>query len=174
MSEYVDLYDSNRLKLNKTIERKSTPSAGQYVVVVHGILINKAGEILIQRRVATKKNWPNLWDLSCSGAISAGESSQEGLEREIAEELGVKIELTDTPPTLTTSYEHGFSDYYVLPFDAPIEQFVVEPKEVSNLQWITPDKLFDLLKTNQFVPYNETFLKALLELYKDGSEIKDT
>lgn len=55
MSEYVDLYDSNRLKLNKTIERKSTPSAGQYVVVVHGILINKAGEILIQRRVPTKK-----------------------------------------------------------------------------------------------------------------------
>lgn len=171
MSERVDLYDSNRLFLNKTMNRKDSPQSGEFFIVVHGLLINKFGDILIQQRVSSKELWPNLWDVSCSGALIAGESSQEGLEREIYEELGIRIDLSNTPPTLTASFEQGFSDYYVIKCDKILDELVIEPNEISDLKWVKPSIIFEYIDQHKFVPYNKQFLKALLEVYSHKSEI---
>lgn len=170
--EYVDLYDSNRLKLNKIIERKDKPLPGEYMVVTHALFINENDEILIQKRVPTKSLWPSLWDLSCSGALKAGETSQQGIEREIKEELGVDIDLTNTPPTLSASFDYGFSDYYVIPYTRPIEEFTPEPKEITDLKWVSQQELYKLLEEKQFVPYSPLFIEALFDLYQHQTEIR--
>lgn len=171
MSERVDLYDSNRLFLNKTMNRKDSPQSGEFFIVVHGLLINKFGDILIQQRVSSKTLWPNLWDVSCSGALVAGESSQEGLEREINEELGINIDLTNIPPTLTASFQYGFSDYYVIECEKTIEELSFEPKEIQELKWVRPETIFNYIDQKKFVPYNKKFMKALLDVYSHKSEI---
>lgn len=172
MTEYVDLYDSNRLKLNKIIDRKDKLLPGEYMVVTHALFINENDEILIQKRVSTKTLWPSLWDLSCSGALKTGESSQQGIEREIKEELGVDIDLTNTPPTLSASFDYGFSDYYVIPYTGSIEDFTIEPKEITDLKWVNKQELYKLLEEKQFVPYSPPFIEALLDVYYHQTEIR--
>lgn len=171
MSERVDLYDSNRQPLNMTADRKAPLTHGQYLVVVHAILINPDGQVLIQKRVGTKSLWPNLWDLSCSGAITAGETSSQGLSREIKEELGLDIDLAQVPPTLTASFESGFSDYYVVDVDLKLADITTEPKEIQGVKWVSQRELLDLIDQRDFVPYDKYFIQALFSLHQNQSEI---
>lgn len=172
MNERVDLYDSNRNFLKKSKLRKEKALPGEYVLVAHTIIVNQKGQILIQKRVSSKALWPSLWDLSCSGGIVAGETSSSGMERELFEELGVRVDLSTVRPILTASYPQGFSDYYVIELDRDLSDFKIASKEIQAIKWVYPTQLLDLLDRGDFVPYDPTFLSALFSLYKNGSEIK--
>ena len=88
--EYWDIYDINRQNTGKTMERGWDFGPDDYTSVMHICIFNSKGEMLIQQRLATKKTWPNLWDVSVGGHVTAGETSQMGASRELFEELGLK------------------------------------------------------------------------------------
>ena len=56
--------------------------------VVHLHIINRSGEIYLQKRAADKEIYPGYWDTAVGGHISYGESIGEALFREAGEELG--------------------------------------------------------------------------------------
>ena len=56
--------------------------------VVHLHIINRYGEIFLQKRSMAKKLLPGMWDTAVGGHVSYGESIQEALFREAGEELG--------------------------------------------------------------------------------------
>lgn len=58
---------------------------------VHVWIITPDDRILVQRRAAVKENNPGLWDVSCAGHISAGESTIDAAVREAYEELGIVL-----------------------------------------------------------------------------------
>lgn len=58
-----------------------------------------------------------MWDLSVGGSAIAGESSSQAAERELAEELGLKMDLSDVRPQFTTTFRNGFDDYYIVKND---------------------------------------------------------
>jgi len=57
--------------------------------VVHLQIINRLGEIYLQKRAKTKDLLPGYWDTAVGGHISYGETSWEALFREAGEELGL-------------------------------------------------------------------------------------
>lgn len=57
--------------------------------VVHFHLFNEKGELFLQRRALTKDLLPGKWDSSVGGHIQPGESIEDALRRETAEELGL-------------------------------------------------------------------------------------
>lgn len=57
--------------------------------VVHLHFFNKKGELFLQKRAKTKDILPGCWDTSVGGHISPGETPEEGLKRELFEELGI-------------------------------------------------------------------------------------
>jgi isopentenyldiphosphate isomerase len=59
-------------------------------MVVHVLVINKAGDILLQKRSLTKDVAPGRWDTSVGGHVNAGESLEDAANRETAEELGIR------------------------------------------------------------------------------------
>ena len=89
--EKFDLYDENRNKLNITINRGDKLPENTYRLVVHLIIFNSKGEMLIQQRHPHKKNWPSLWDISVGGCVTAGETSVEAMIRETIEEIGIDL-----------------------------------------------------------------------------------
>lgn len=62
-----------------------------HVLVFHP----ETGDILLQKRSASKRIQPGKWDASVGGHISAGESIPEALLRETAEEIGLQQKTQD-------------------------------------------------------------------------------
>lgn len=73
--------------------------------VVHVLVFNKKGELLLQKRSMIKDVAPGRWDTSVGGHVEPGESLEEAAKRELLEELGVVAE-----PEFLYSYVHS-NDY---------------------------------------------------------------
>ena len=88
MPELWDIYDENKNKTGRTAIRDVTIlQKGEYHIVVTGIILNYKNEILISKRAMNKK-FGGMWECN-GGSILAGETSKEGILRELKEELGV-------------------------------------------------------------------------------------
>ena len=57
--------------------------------VIHLHLLDKDGNILLQKRSMTKQLLPGYWDSAVGGHIQYGEKIEEALQRETFEEIGV-------------------------------------------------------------------------------------
>jgi len=66
--------------------RKEAKAAGLAVGAVNVLLVNAAGELLMQRRPADKENG-GRWDKSVGGHVGAGEDFDQAAVRETGEEL---------------------------------------------------------------------------------------
>jgi 16S rRNA (adenine1518-N6/adenine1519-N6)-dimethyltransferase len=60
---------------------------------VHVLIFNQKGEVLLQKRSPWKDRHPSLWDSSAAGHVNADEEYDTAARRELAEELGVEMEL---------------------------------------------------------------------------------
>lgn len=63
--------------------------------MVHVLLTNDVGNILVQWRKADKKVSPRTFTASAAGAVEAGETYEVSAVRELEEELGVKLKKGD-------------------------------------------------------------------------------
>lgn len=117
---------------------------------IHVVLFDSRGRLLLQRRHRDKQTYPGHWDLSCSGHVE--ESDYPGgpdddldrvyadvARREVQEELGVEVDLTEVGhfgPTAGVHYEQvrlfrGTSD----------GPFTAQADEVEDLRHVTRAEL---------------------------------
>lgn len=73
--------------------------------VVHVLVFNAEGGLLLQKRSSAKDVAPGKWDTSVGGHVSPGEDLRAAAAREMEEELGV------LPENLTFLYSHVYSDH---------------------------------------------------------------
>lgn len=66
-----------------------------YTRSVHILLETPGREILIVKRPAAKKTYPNLYTSSAGGRVEIGETYRAAAKRELKEELGIAAPLTD-------------------------------------------------------------------------------
>ncbi len=57
--------------------------------VVHVLVFNDKGDILLQKRSMSKDVAPGRWDTSVGGHVNSGETPEEAVKREMEEELGI-------------------------------------------------------------------------------------
>jgi hypothetical protein len=83
--ELLNVYDSEGRVLGAR-PRRAAKSSGLAVGAVNALLVNRRGEVLLQRRPHDKENG-GLWDKSVGGHVSSGEDFDGTLVREMGEEL---------------------------------------------------------------------------------------
>lgn len=170
--EHIDLYDEHRQRSGQTIVRSTAIPDGYYTLKVHALIFNSSGKLLIQKRSPNKQWHPNLWDISCSGAPIAGETSQAGMRREIFEELSLDMDLDRIRPVLTANFPNGFSDYYIIYLPVAHHQTIdYNRTEIQSIRWVSMSTVFNMIDTKRFVPYKKQFLQALLVCHHDFTEI---
>lgn len=162
--ELFDLYNNNRIPLNKTIERGNKCSTGENRVVIHICLFNSDNQMLIQQRQSFKSTNPNMWDLSVGGCSVSGETSNMSAHRELLEELGIDYNFTDIRPHFTINFDNGFDDFYLLNLDIPIEKITLQAEEVQDAKWATLEEIISLHNGGKFIPYPQSFLATLFDL----------
>lgn len=89
--EDFDLLDENGNKTGKTKLRTEVHRNGDWHKAVHIWIINNKGDVLLQRRCATKDSDSNMLDISSAGHLSVGDDSLTGAIRELKEELNLDV-----------------------------------------------------------------------------------
>lgn len=159
--EIWDLYTKDRVLTGKTITRGEEIPKGFYHLSVTVCIFNSEGKMLIQQRVPSKDDWPNLWDVSCAGSAISGDTSQTAAEREVFEELGLKINLQNERPHLTNHFDVGFNDVYILDMDVDLSTLKLQPEEVKNVKWASKEEIFSMIDNGTFIPYHKSWIDIL-------------
>ena len=156
--EYLDLYDINRNKTGETMVRGTKMPKNKFRLVVRVIVFNSKGQMLIQQRAAERNSYPNMWDFSVGGSVEAGETSSQGAERELLEELGLKFNIAGTLPSFSVNFEQGFDDFYVINYDINAEDVVLQKEEVQAVRWAGKDEIKAMIRNGEFINFRESLV----------------
>lgn len=160
--ELWDVYTKDRVKTGKTHRRGDKMEKGEYHLVVHVCIFNSKNQLLIQQRQPFKKGWPNMWDVSVGGSAVAGDDSGQAAEREVLEELGLKLDLSEKRPSFTMNFSDGFDDYYIVNKDIDIGNLHLQNAEVKQVKWVGREEALRMQNAGIMVPY--WFLDKLFDL----------
>lgn len=100
-----------------------------------------------------------------------GDDSRTAAEREVLEEMGIRVDLTGVRPALTKHAPHIFDDFYIVEQDVPLESPVFQPEEVCNAKWADEEEVLRMLDEGVFIPYHKSFLSLLFDLYRAGGAL---
>lgn len=164
--ELWDVYRSDRTKSGKTMVRGDQFESGAYHLVVHACIFNAKGEMLIQQRQPFKSGWPDMWDITVGGSAIAGDTSQTAIEREIFEEIGLKVDLQNVRPHLTINFDAGFDDIYLLEKEVKIDELKLQYEEVQRVKWASMEEIYQKSDEGTFIPYYKSLIQLLFDMRK--------
>lgn len=172
MAELIDLLNDKGELTGKTTLKSHAHKKGLLHASVHIWIFDDEKNVLIQKRASTKDTFPNLWDISVAGHISAGEEPVYSALRETKEEVGISITENQLHfiGTSTNKIHHRehLIDYelhhiYVCNINFNVENLKIQEEEVAEIKK-TP--LISLIKeiekkTNSFVPHGKSYYKKV-------------
>lgn len=164
--ELWDIYNFDRTKSEKTMVRGDAFKKGDYHLVVHACIFNSKGEMLIQQRQPFKAGWPNMWDITVGGSAIKGDTSQTAIERELYEEIGLKLNLQNIRPHLTINFDVGFDDVYLIEKDIGISNLKLQYEEVQRVKWAEIDEIFKKIDSGVFIPYYKSLIRLFFDIRK--------
>ncbi len=157
MEELFDILDKNGNKTGKTKPRSLVHKDGDWHKSVHIWIANDKDEVMLQKRSPNKDSYPNMWDISSAGHLTAGDESLSGAIREIKEELGVdvlpeqlqligvrKIAQRPTPTFINSE----FQDIYLLRLSLDLSKLTLQEDEVAAVKYVPLDTFRHMIKTN--------------------------
>lgn len=116
-------------------------------------VIQNNGEILLCKMASDRGVFPGQWALP-GGGMEPGETMETALRREIMEELGEELNITDIQPwafrddTRTKTYQDGTTEeiYMIyLIFDCiSANRKITFNEEFQEITWVSPEKLKDM------------------------------
>lgn len=162
--EIQDLYDINRIKTGETTIRGNKIKKGRYRLTILICIFNSENKMLIQHRQPFKNPWPNLWDVTVGGSSIAGETSQDAAERELFEEIGLKLNFDNMRPALTINFYGSFNDVYLINNDVNTNSLTLQQEEVKEVKWASMYEIISMIDENIFIPYNKNYIELLFYL----------
>lgn len=124
------------------------------------LVFNSRGELFIHLRTPIKDVYPSHWDICVGGVLAAGETFDDGVLREIKEEIGVDA-------TVEKLFPFHFSDertvvqgmVFKAVHDGP---FSLQPEEVVRGEFLSVAEVFRRTVTDPFCPDGVEVLKRFL------------
>ena len=168
MGELWDLYDENRRKIGKTIERGVGKfEKGEYHIVVTALIINSQNEILISKRAENKK-YGLMWECN-GGSVLAGETSLEAIVREMKEELGIHFSKKEAIYLKEIKDCQGYPDFkdiWLFKRDIKDEEITLPDGEAIAWKWVSIEEFMEMIDKKEMVPTieidKELYEKALI------------
>jgi len=174
--EYIDVLKEDGTLSGKSLSHWEVHEKGLLHRSVHVWVHNPEKGLLLQRRGRDKKNFPDMWDVSVGGHISAGQTSIETAVRETEEEIGLSL-----PPEAFerlferrslyrlnggTFIENELNDVYLVRTTLSEDAYVVPPDEVEYVRYVpVPEfKEWVSLKRADLCPHWDEYEKLFARL----------
>ncbi len=148
--EKVNIYNRNREITNKIKERNNLDE-GEYRISAHIWIVDSKNRLLIQKRTANSKKFPNMWSQTAGGVI-AGENSKEAVKRESKEELN--LEVKDNEIYYIGSYvrKKDIVDVWLVKKEIEIGNLKLQEDEVADVKCVTFHEFEKMIKSGIVVP----------------------
>ncbi|MGN1298732.1 MAG: NUDIX domain-containing protein [Candidatus Scatovivens sp.] len=148
-NEIVDIYDENRNKAGKIINRKDKNklNENEYTISVHCWIINSKKEILITQR-SMDLNRGGMWE-DTHGGVQSGETSIEAMKRELKEELGIDVENSDLKLIKTMKKDRTLRDCYIIYKDISLDAINFNDNEVMDCKYVNLEELKEIIKSGE-------------------------
>lgn len=143
--------------VNKKIHDSATPAPGQQIITavafIHRV-VDGTPQLFLAKRADTKAFLPGLYELP-GGHIEFGEDLIEGLQREIAEELGVSIHVGDPFSAFTylnkIKGSHSVQITFFATFVDDDAEPLLNPEDHSAAGWFSLEEM-DTIKEQKLAP----------------------
>jgi len=176
MEEYINIWSEDGTATSEVRLKDEAHIKGLFHPTVHVWLYTKQGEILLQQRGAHKETFPSYWDVSVAGHVMAGESIEDAALREVKEEIGVDIEVSELKQIdirkNVNKHPNGiidceFQHVFLCELKHSVEKLVIQEEEVDGITLISLDKMaFEVnnLDTNfHLVPADYSYYHFIIE-----------
>lgn len=171
--ELIDIVDENN---NPTGEKKMKSEAhreGLWHRAAHIWIYNSKGEVLLQLRAKNKELWPDVWDVSAAGHVSAGEEPIISGLREIQEEIGLDVKKEDLEfykiviekVNFNNAVNNEYHYVYFLKYDGDISKLKVQEEEVEKIEFLPIEEIRKGMAdhTNKYFPHEEGYWEEILD-----------
>lgn len=179
--EMVDVLDEFGRPTGQVVSKKQAHSQELFHSGTHIWIYNSRGEVLLQLRDPHKDIYPDTWDISAAGHISAGEDAIQTALRETEEELGIVLtpgELRYVGTTRADKFipslhkvHHVFDHTFIVHKDVEITSLRLQPGETVDARWCSLEELEadvrDAERVKQYSPRPRYFFDlAIFEIRK--------
>ena len=130
------------------------------------LIKNQDGKFWIPRRQATKKILPNCLDGSAAGHVSSGETYEQSMIRETAEELNIDISAMPYTFVGTLTPQEGVICFIQI-FELTVPNgFIIDynKEDFSEFFWLSSQEIID--KINAGDKAKESLVKIMHKFYK--------
>lgn len=169
--EMLDVLDENGIKTGKILSRSEVHKKGLWHRIIVVAIVNENNEILIQQRSHDKDKNPDMWDISVTGHLSAGQDSLTAATREISEEvsvsLGYSVEVRDFRFMFSfrkeqrvneEHFDRQFYDFFILRQSGLREENIkFQSSEVQAIKFVTISELNEMREQNLLVERDECY-----------------
>ena len=178
--ELLDVLDENGIKTGQILPRKEVHEKGLWHRIIVVAIVNEKNEILIQQRSHNKDKNPDMWDISVTGHLSAGQDSLTAATREISEEvsvsLGYSVEVRDfrfmfsfrkEQKVSDKHFDRQFYDFFILRQSGLREENIkFQSSEVQAIKFVTISELNEMRENNLLVERDECYDAIYVYLFR--------
>ncbi len=139
----------------KTIGRASREECHNNSFLLHGVIhvlvFNNAGDVLLQKRSINKEIQPEKWDTSVGGHIKCRETLEEALHRETEEEIGISNVVFEKlyDYIMVSDVEREFVTTFRCFWDGPIS---FQKSEIEKVKFFSTDEIESNIGNGLFTP----------------------
>ena len=177
MEERFDVLNELGEFTGKVATREECHRKGLWHRAVDGFIIDENKNVLLQKRSANKKLWPNMWDVTAVGHVNSGEFGRQALMREVKEELGIDIKDDEIKYLVGSTsvniqgdiINKHYNECYLITKNVNVSDIKLQLEEVSEVKYFSKENLLDRISdnykglTDKTGPWN--FLGKILEMY---------
>ena len=156
MEEKIDVLNELGEFTGKVATKEECHTKGLWHRAIYAFIIDKDSNILLQKRSANKKLWPNKWDVTIGGHVNAGEFGRQALIRECKEELGIDITDDEIKYLISTTSVYNKNGYinnhydecYLITKNVNIEDLKLQEEEVSEAKYFPKEEILERINNN--------------------------
>lgn len=160
--EIIDIIDERNKVIGRCTKEKIY-SKKHLHRIVHVLIFNNKGELLLQLRSKNKSYLPEYWGTSVGGHTMSGETSRDAAIRETQEELGIELKLKPFGKNWFDSVDEIGLGKLLVTFKANSNgPFRLFKDEVEKVKFFSIDKIKQMISTGKKI---HPELKFLIEKY---------
>lgn len=143
--EYFDIVNEKDEVIGIISEKDQDKVKPNQLRFINIIIQNDKGEILVPKRTADKRLFPNCYDFSVGGHVNSEETYEQAAYRELEEELGIKNVILKKEAYFSpySSNSNTFQTLYTLKYNKEITK--TDKNEIDKIFYMTIEKIQKLM-----------------------------